>query len=459
MNIQFLILDDDKSITDKLSRFFEDKSYSVQSAYTSTDALNIIQNENIDIALLDVVLPDISGITVLKKIKEKQPEAEVIMMSGHGDMDMVIEAMHHGAIDFIKKPFRFVEVQMTLERTSKFLHLQNKLEIAENKFSLLSREMEKSVDRDLIGVNQEMEKLLSFAIKIAEDGNANVLITGENGTGKEIIARIIHYASPRKDHPFSPVNCSAIPESLLESEFFGHRKGAFTDAKENRKGYFELADGGSLFLDEIADMPPALQAKLLRAIEEKKIKHVGSENEFDVDIRLISATNRNLESLIEEKKFRLDLFHRINTFILKIPPLRYRTDDIEPLLKYFVKKFATEKGKTIPYIEKDIFTALRKYYFPGNVRELKNMTERAMILCEGSNLTLENFKLNMSLKSQQESRNLNLEKNEILLIKEALTKTNYNQKEAAIHLGISRDALIRRMRKYKLNIKKNIHFS
>jgi DNA-binding NtrC family response regulator len=302
-----------------------------------------------------------------------------------------------------------------------------------------------------------------MAIKVAHDKDASVLITGENGTGKEILARIIHYASDRKKQVFVPVNSSAIPDTLIESEFFGHRKGAFTDAKEDKKGYFEMANGGTLFLDEIADMPFSLQAKLLRAMEERKIQRIGGNKEIDVDLRIISATNKNIDQLIGEEKFRLDLYHRINTFIINIPPLRERPDDVEPLLQHFVDDLCRKKKKNTPVFDARLVQQLRAYSFPGNVRELRNLVERALILYDGHKLKPEDFVLSPGAGHSEKEKSaapgldtLNLDEHEKTLIETALKQTGGNQIKAADLLGISRDALKHRLKKHGIMIHKTV---
>jgi DNA-binding NtrC family response regulator len=456
--LNVLVLDDERKIADKVSAYLVKQGYNSQSAYFPTQAFKILNRDPIDILISDVLMPEMSGLDLLKKIKSLYRHVEVIMITGHGDMDMVIEAMHLGAVDFIKKPFSFLDIQLAIERTGKFLRLQNQLQLVENRSSLIWRDLENRTEKNLIGTSKKIKRVLNTALKAGQDRDVSVLITGENGTGKEIIARIIHHASERNNEVFHPVNSSAIPDSLIESEFFGHRKGSFTDAKEDKKGVFELANGGSLFLDEIADMPFGLQAKLLRALEEKKIKRVGSNKVIDVDIRLISATNQDINQLIKDRKFRLDLFHRINTITLTIPPLRERIEDIEPLLNYFTEFFARQKNKPIPDIDSNVLDHLKSYDFPGNVRELKNMVERASILAGNNRLTISDFPITSKdfLAENSDLPGLNIFANEIYLIKEAMKKVNYNQKKAAVLLGISRDALIRRLKKYMIKIKKDI---
>ncbi len=347
-SLNILIVEDDQSMSFKLSSYFRKKDLAVMVAVNLQQAREIVDKEPINICFLDLFLPDGHGLDFLKQIRKEKPEIEFILMSGFGTIDTVIEGMHQGAIDFLRKPFSFYEVDFAISRTRRYLTLQQKLIKAENYFSLIDEELENLIERQMIGKSEKIKKVIELAMLAGNDRDINVLITGENGTGKEIIARIIHYSSSRKDYPFFPVNSAAIPESLLESEFFGHRKGSFTDAREDKKGLFERTNGGTLFLDEIADMPLVLQSKLLRAIEEKKFKPVGGDKFIEVDIRIISATNRDIEELIAENKFRRDFYHRINTLIIHIPPLRERPEDIEPLLKYFSDSFCSSEKSLSP---------------------------------------------------------------------------------------------------------------
>jgi transcriptional regulator with PAS, ATPase and Fis domain len=325
----------------------------------------------------------------------------------------------------------------------------------EERNSLISGELEKRIERNFIGESPQIKQVLEQASTAALYKTTNVLITGESGTGKEIVARIIHYASEQRDKNFCAVNSSAVTDTLLESEFFGHIKGSFTGAINDKKGYFESANEGTLFLDEIADMPVGLQAKLLRAIEEKKIKRVGSNDEISVDFRVISATNHDFNKLIETRAFRLDLFHRLNTITIHIPPLRERPEDIAPLLSYFALYFAEKLNKPEPAIDPSLVARLRQYNFPGNVRELRNMTERALIFCKSGMLGPEDYPLVVkepvaSVISTAPVLSLDNQEQDIIL--RALKESNNNQLRAARLLGISRDALIRRMRKYNIRI-------
>ncbi|WP_439185589.1 sigma-54-dependent transcriptional regulator [Carboxylicivirga taeanensis] len=458
-NLKVLILDDESRITEKLKYHLEKRQFNVFTANTPNEGLAVLEKERPGVLILDVMLPGMNGLDILAKVKQEYPALEIIMISGYGDMDMVIQAMRQGASDFIRKPFQIMDIQLAIERTEKFLLMQSKLEAAEDRRALVSKELEGMIEKDFVGESQQIKNVLKMALKAAEDGDVNVLVTGENGTGKEIISRIIHYGSPRKKQVFAPVNSSAIPETLLESEFFGHVKGAFTDARDEKKGYFELANKGTLFLDEIADMPYALQAKLLRAIEENRIKRVGSNKEIPVDVRIISATNKNIDELINEKQFRIDLFHRINTIEINIPPLRQRPEDVLPLLKHFVKDIAQKKGKRVPGIAPALVNKLQHYHFPGNVRELRNMVERAMILADSDTLQPEDFPLrgeDTAVKPAIANGTLNIDEHEKQLIEAALTQTEFNQTKAASLLGISRDALKRKIKKFNIEIVKGI---
>lgn len=452
--IKILILDDEKQFTEELSGFFMDSEFESFEANTVAEGKKILNEHEIDLLILDVRLPGANGLDILKEVKTQYPYMEVIIISAHGDMDTVIKAMRLGAFDYLRKPFRFIDIQIALERTQKYLQMQRKLKQMEEKNSLISKTLEKKIDRQFIGVSPQILEVFEQAITAANYPEANVLITGESGTGKENIARIIHYSSSRKDHIFSAVNSSAITETLLESEFFGHKKGSFTGAINDKMGYFEVCNHGTLFLDEIADMPYNLQAKILRATEEKVITRVGDTNLIHTDFRIISATNHDIEKRVEKKKFRLDLLHRLNTLHIHIPALRERPEDIKPLVLHFVDIFATRLNKPKLQISPEVFDALRKYDFPGNVRELRNMTERAIMLCKGDTLSISDFRVNpkKSEITAKKDEVVDLKMNEIKNIRKALQSCNYNLQAASDLLGIHRDALSRKMRKYNITI-------
>ena len=451
--LKILIVDDEKSYREQIGDFLELNDYITFKAELPSEAFKILQKNVIDIVLLDLKLPEMDGIEVLKKIKSSYPETEVILMTGHGDMDSVIQAIRQGATDFFTKPFRLIDMQTAIERTTRFIDLQNRLKDIKLNYSIISRELKERSGHQMIGNSSAMKSIIELISKVAKTDKTSILITGESGTGKELVARGIHYLSSRKNSYFYDVNCSAVPENLFESEFFGHKKGAFTDARENKQGWFEIAHKGTLFLDEIADMPLTQQMKLLRVLEESKIRRIGSHQEIHIDVRIIAATNQLIEKMVEEKKFRIDLFHRLNSFIIHLPPLRERKEDIPILFEHFIKFYAERMKKPITNIDKNIFLKLSQYNFPGNIRELKNIAERAVILCESNKL-----KLNQVIISKAKSNEYDLESDDLLnldviekqAIIKALEKTNYVQLKAAELLNISRHALSRKMIKYKL---------
>ena len=449
--LNVLVLDDETRITEELKEYLERKKFTVYTANHPQRAFEILQDKTIDIMILDIRLPEMSGLQILEKVKQLFPDIEVIMITGHGDMNVVIEAMRKGAIDFLNKPFHHLDVKIAIERTSKFVFMNRKLVTVNNKNSLLSKELEDRIDHAFIGESKTIQEVYQLAINTAKYDDVNVVITGESGTGKEIIARIIHHASNRKENGFYPVNCSAIPEQLMESEFFGHKKGSFTGAFQDKKGLFELTDKGTLFLDEIADMPIALQAKLLRVLEDQKVKKIGDSVEKKVDIRVVAATNRNIQDLISSNQFRLDLYHRLNTITINLPPLRERKADIKSLTHHFADNFARKINSATPKITPSAIELLKQYDFPGNIRELKNLVERAMIVCKNNTLDENSFPIEPCHKKADmilRMKDFNLERNEQIVILEALKNAQFNQTKASALLGISRHSLIRRMKKF-----------
>lgn len=449
--LNVLVLDDEKRFTEELNEFLQNSGFQTYEANTGAQGLSILKKQSIDLLILDVRLPGVNGLDILKEVKVKYPNMEVIVVSAHGDMDTVIKAMRLGAIDYLRKPFRHIDIRIAIERTEKFLLLQQKLKQMEDKNSLISKNLEERIERHFIGISPQIKEVLDMAITASKFPDTNVLITGESGTGKENIARIIHFSSKRKDNIFCAVNSSAVTDSLLESEFFGHKKGSFTGALTDKKGFFETSDGGTLFLDEIADMPMNLQAKVLRAIEEKKVTRVGETTPIATDFRIISATNHILDKLVDEKRFRLDLIHRLNTLHIHLPPLRERPEDIEPLLLYFAEDFSRKLNKPSPIIDESVIQLLQSYTFPGNVRELKNMTERAIILSKGGKIGISDFPVKAKSEQTGEAPKLNLRENEAKLIRIALHNCNNNQIAAASILGIQRMALARKMQKYNIS--------
>ena len=462
-NINILVVDDEPRVIDEITEFLKIKKYNVFSASGPAKAFAIIEKQKIDIVILDVKLPKMSGLEVLKKIKAKNPDIEVIMISGHGDMSTVIEAMRFGATDYFAKPFRLVDIQNSIMRTQRFIDLNRKLKVMESGLDMMSKKLLENIGSQLLGESAVMKNLIGMMNKVAQTDNTSVLILGDSGTGKELVAHGIHYMSNRNKSTFHSVNCSAIPETLFESEFFGHKRGAFTGANEDKKGWFEIANGGTLFLDEISDMPLGQQAKLLRVLEERKVSKVGSRESVSVDVRVIAASNKNLEALTEQNKFRLDLFHRLSIFVIDVPSLNQRKEDIPLLVNHFINLYATQINSNVKGISQEAMNLLKNYSFPGNVRELRNIIQRAVILCEGDQLKLEHFKLNHkkdigkdidgSLKENilpAEDEDFDLEANEKRLIKRALGRVDGNKAKAATLLNITWQALNRRLKKYNL---------
>lgn len=457
---QILILDDDRLITEKIAIILNGQNFSTIIAHKPSHALQILQTIKIDFLVCDVFLPEMNGLEMLSKVKKKFPQVEVVLISAHGNMETVIEALRLGAIDYIKKPLNRKDLLNALRRTARYIKSMPGVLDKCRDGSLLPSSLVNKIGVDFIGCSKAMHKIRSMALLAAREKHVNVMITGENGTGKEIVAQIIHYGSARNQYNFYPINSAAIPEALLESEFFGHKKGSFTGAIEEKKGCFEMAHKGTLFLDEISEMPAPLQAKLLRAIEEKKIKPVGGQKEIAVDFRIISATNSRIDNLIQSRKLRTDLFHRLNTLMIHIPPLRQRPEDIEPLINYFITKQSQLRKCSKPFIQPDIYEKLKKYHFPGNVRELKNMVERAFIMSNGKEIEFSYFhSQNAYEQSEKKPKNYNIKENEKKLIAYALLQSNNNNTIAAKLLGISRDTLIRKKRKYKMMTLANNHFN
>ena len=456
-NIRILILDDEAEIRQEIKEFLQTHEFIVHEAANPADAFQVLELHPIDIAILDIRLPQMSGLQVLKEVKKAYPTLEVIMISGHGDMDSVIEALRSGAGDFLKKPFQLREVLASIEKSTRYVH-QARLIQSNNNHDSFNPELWKKIGTPLIFGSAAMEKLYDRMKRVAGADDTTVLITGESGTGKELVARGIHFMSLRKDQPFHSVNCSSVPDELFESEFFGYLKGAFTGANADKPGWFEAANKGTLFLDEIGDLKFALQSKLLRVLEDQLVGRLGSTKMLKVDVRLVAATNHNIEEMVEDGKFRRDLFHRLNIFTLAIPPLRERRDDIPKLLSYYIRYYCGKLGKQITSISKSLTEALDEYDFPGNIRELKHMTERAVILCDGEELDLEHFDHLMVKMRQTRPRpevvtqNLNLEYIEREYIERALREVMYNKSQAARLLNLSRQALDRKMAKHGINI-------
>ena len=367
---KILIIDDEAPIRRVLRDILENENYQVDDASTGMDALQLIKDHDFDAVFCDIKMPEMDGIETLEAIR-KESDVPVIMLSGHGTIETAVEAIKKGAFDFIPKPPDLNRLLITLRNALDKKNLATENKVLKKAVRLQSQ---------MIGESAPMMEVKDMIEKVAPT-NARVLITGENGTGKELVARQLHELSPRCKGPFIEVNCAAIPSELIESQLFGHEKGAFTSAIKQRKGDFELADSGTLFLDEIGDMSLSAQAKVLRALQENKIVRVGGEKEISVDVRILAATNKNLKAEIEKGNFREDLYHRLSVIVIQVPPLRERKDDIPLLVQSFVERIAQDMGKAAPQFEPEAIEALQYYQWTGNIRELHNIVERLVILC------------------------------------------------------------------------------
>ena len=368
---RILVVDDEASIRRALKNILENEQYAVYLAEDGEQALEMASEENFDAILLDIKMPGLDGMEVLNKLITIT-DAPIIMISGHGTIETAVAAIKKGAYDFIVKPPDLNRLLITVRNA-----------IDKNELEVKTRQLKKEVDKkyEIIGEAAAIQDVKQMISKIAPT-DARVLITGENGTGKELVARQIHEQSPRSHAPFIEVNCAAIPSELIESQLFGHEKGSFTSAHKMRRGDFEMANGGTLFLDEIGDMSLSAQAKVLRALQENKITRVGGEKDIEVDVRIIAATNKNLKDSIQKKNFREDLYHRLSVIIIKVPPLRERSDDITLLSKHFIEEISIHQGKAPLSISEEAYEYLKSFYWSGNVRELHNVMERLVILCD-----------------------------------------------------------------------------
>jgi DNA-binding NtrC family response regulator len=454
-NFRLLIVDDDEYICNELAEYISSMKILTFKAGTPHEAYEIINANDIDLVLLDLLLPQTDGFHVLQTIKEQHPDTEVMIISGHGDMDDSIKAMRMGAVDFFRKPFNPGEIRQAIERTKKYICLTNRLKEVESSYKLLYNCFTAATGLKFIGISPQIKKVMDLMEKVTKTNNTSVFISGESGTGKELVARGIHYLSQRKNLPFCPVNCSSFPNTLFESEFFGHVRGAFTGATGDRQGFLEISNKGTLFLDEISEMQIDLQAKLLRVFEDHKFTRVGSSKMMDIDVRVIASTNQDIHKLIEEKRFRKDLYYRLSAFEIHIPPLRERTEDIPELLHFYTNHFIRKLNKKIYSVDKNVDTHLTNYAFPGNVRELKNLVERAVILCDDEVLKLKHFPLTiMSTKPGQvediASSTYDLKMLERNVILRALLEARNNKAKASRLLKISRQALDRKLEKLGL---------
>jgi DNA-binding NtrC family response regulator len=432
-----LLIDDEETITLSLRTFFEKKGYDFINTYSGKEGLATALKELPDIVLLDLHLPDMHGMTILREIKAVQPDMVVIIMTGFGEIREAVDAIKLGAEHYFQKPIDLDELTVVVERNLGIRQLKREV--------LLS----KKTPYPIIGRSRQVQGLIHLINLMAENSSTTVLIEGETGTGKELVARNIHLLSGRADKPFVDINCASIPEHIFESELCGYEAGAFTDAKTTKKGLLEIADGGSLFLDEIGEMPQQLQAKLLRVIETKTFRRVGGTRDIRVDVRIIAATNKDLGECAKEGSFREDLYYRINVMPIKIPPLRERAEDIPMLAEFFLFDTAGNMSRKISSIDKEALKSLCSYSWPGNIRELRNVLERAIILCQGQVITTGSLTL-PAAAPEETPELLTLSEVERIHIRNVLASSGNNRTKAAKVLGISRSTLNEKIKTYQL---------
>jgi len=456
MQIRVLIVEDESLIRWSLRQKFEERGYRVTEAENGKTAIEAIEGGRFDLIMLDFRLPDMTGVDILRVVRESDPDAVVLMMTAYSTIETAVEAIKLGAFDYIPKPFQMEHLLHTVDKALETTKLRR--EVRELRHDL----QERFGTATLIGDSEPMRRLLETMQQVSRTGGSTVLLRGETGTGKDLVARIIHQSSDRATRQFVNITCTAISDTLLESELFGHERGAFTDAKMQKKGLLEYADGGTAFLDEIGDMQPALQAKLLRFLEDRKFRRVGGTKEIDVDVRVIAATNRDIERAITENKFRQDLFYRLNVVTIHLPPLRARGNDVKLLAAHYVEKFSREFKRQIARVRDDAYDRLMSYGWPGNVRELRNVMERAVLLCKGDEITPEDIVVGALAPppSTWDFEHLplpddgfDLDRLQILeqrLLKQAMDRAGGNQSKAAKLLNVSRDRLRYGLQKHGL---------
>ena len=457
-NERILLVEDEKLIRWSIRERLKEEGFQVAEAETGAAAFRTLEEEDTDLLLLDYRLPDTTGLQILERVRGEMPEISVVMMTAYGTVESAVQAMKLGAFDYLTKPVNLDELAVVVQKALETTRLRREVR------RLRTEQRESHGKFQLVGRSPSMREVLDLVQKVRTSPATTVLLEGESGTGKNVVAKAIHYGSPRADQPFITITCSALAETLLESELFGHERGAFTDAKALKKGLMEAADGGTVFLDEIGEMGAAMQAKLLRVLEEKTFKRVGGTKDISVDVRVIAATNRVLKDMVRAGSFREDLFYRLQVIPILLPPLRERREDIPLLAQYFLDGFNQEFRKTTQGISPDAMELLIRYPWPGNIRELRNALERVMILedteqIETSHLpsSIRQETKDAPLRADSKGNGLQvalgamtLEEIERQAISLALDKANHNQVKAARLLGISRDTLRYRMKKLGL---------
>ncbi|WP_288600951.1 sigma-54 dependent transcriptional regulator [uncultured Treponema sp.] len=442
MKFTILIIDDEKNIREGLAANFELEEYNVKTAASGEEGLKLIERGDIDLVITDLRMNGISGEEVLRKVTAETPGIPVIILTGHGSIDSAVDAMRYGAYDFLTKPLNLDQLDMIVKRA-----------LESREMSLQHQQLKKEIEGEnvlsgMIGKSQAMLKIME-TIKKAASSKANVLITGESGVGKEVVARAIHELSPRKNKTMINVHCAALSETLLESELFGHEKGAFTGADHLQKGRFELAHGSTIFLDEIGEINQNVQIKILRVLAERKFERVGGEQTIDVDVRVIAATNRNLEEEIKKGNFREDLYFRLNVIHIHVPPLRERKDDLPLLMASFLEEFNRENSRSIKGVDSRAKSAMFKYDWPGNIRELRNCMESAVVMCSGDEIGLDDLPPSISRSAGTESivipLGITLDEADKVIVQQNLAANRNNKSKTAEILGIGRKTLQRKI--------------
>lgn len=438
--MHILVVDDEEAQRTLLAGFLEKKDYTVTTAASGKEAIDKNRTAGFDLAILDLKMPEIDGVETMAKMKEIDPETDFIILTGYGTVESAVEAMKLGAYDYLNKPINLDELELMIERVHDEQTVHRELEVLREE---IAEEFETG---SFVAESKGMKEVLGFISRVAKS-DSTVLIQGESGTGKEMVARLIHKASNRQNNRFIPISCAALPETLLESELFGYERGAFSGAEKRKIGKFELAHRGTLFLDEIGDLPLSTQVKLLRVLQEFTFERLGSNTTIKVDVRLITATNQDLEKKISDGTFREDLYYRLNVIAIVIPPLKTRKEDIKPLVEHFINKFSCRCNKKIKGISKQGLNKLLRYDWPGNIRELENVIERAVVLCRSTLLESRDFPLKTEFdKRINDIESLHeVEKEHIKMI---LKKTDYSLSEAAKRLGIHRNTLRLKMKEY-----------
>ena len=451
IDYNILVIDDEAAQRDVLTGYLKKKGYQIFAASSGKEGIEITKNEPVDIILSDFKMPELNGIEVLEQVKKMNPEISFVIVTAYGTVENAVKAMRLGAFDYISKPVDLDELDLMIERIIEHKNLKSENQL------LKTQLQEKYKISSIVSQSQKMEEVINVAARVA-DSKATVLITGENGTGKEVLAKAIHYMSSRKEKPFIAVNVPALTETLLESELFGHDKGAFTGADKMKKGRFEIANGGTLSLDEVGDIPQSIQVKLLRVLQEHQFERVGGTEKIEVDVRIIAATNKELEQKIKDGTFREDLYYRLNVVSIKIPPLRERKEDILPMIESFIEKYRKENNKEKLEVSKEVVDTLMKYNYPGNVRELENIIERAVVLTRSKVITLNDIPMNIKgFKEEKSIGSLDegtlteqVEALEKQLIFDALQQSGGNQTKAGKLLGLTERNLRYKLKKYNI---------